>query len=100
MRPTESKVLRPANTSISFFPNVVSPLSAQGFPCISSRPIDPNHTLFEWTTDRPDRSEDTAEIEQAREVTFNTPVTIIEQDTRNMNLMHKSLRSPGLLGIR
>ena len=59
-----------------------------------------DHTLFEWTTDRPDWGENTAEIEQAREVTFNTPVTIMEQDPRNTNLMRKSLSSPGLLGIR
>ena len=32
-------------------------------------------------------------------MTYNTPVTIMEQDTRNMNPMHKSLSSPGLLGI-
>ena len=36
---------------------------------------------------------------QAREVTDHTTVTIIEQDTRKVNPMHKSLSSPGRLAI-
>lgn len=97
--PTVIQMVGRTRTSISCFPNEVSPLSAQGAARILSWPIESNSTLFDWATCRPDRDADAAEIEQAREVTDQTPVTIAEQGTHDMISFLRSPSPPGRLGI-
>jgi hypothetical protein len=48
----------------------------------------------------PDWGEDTPAIDQMRQAVLQTPMTIMEEDVRNMEPMFLSLSSPGLPGLR
>jgi phenylpropionate dioxygenase-like ring-hydroxylating dioxygenase large terminal subunit len=85
--------------SYSLFPNLTTPLSSRGFPFLAAWPVDPGHTFFEWTRFIPDWGEESAEIEAKRKAFLDTPLTVMEEDTRNMEPMFLSLSSPGLRGL-
>jgi len=97
--PTVLPLVKGATLSYSLFPNLTTPLAATGFPFLAAWPVGPDHTFFEWTTFIPDWGEDTPAIEAMRQRTLETPMTIMEEDTRNMEPMFLSLSSPGLPGL-
>jgi phenylpropionate dioxygenase-like ring-hydroxylating dioxygenase large terminal subunit len=96
---TVSPIVNGAVLTYSLFPNVTFPTSAKGYPFLAAWPVDPSHTFFEWTTFVPDWGDETATIEAMRTKTLETPMTIMEEDTRNMEPMFLSLSSPGLPGV-
>ncbi|MBN8841967.1 MAG: hypothetical protein J0H88_01875 [Sphingomonadales bacterium] len=97
---TVESIVNGAVLTYSLFPNLTTPTSARGLPILAAWPVDPAHTFFEWTSFVPDWGEDTPAIEQMREATLRTPMTIMEEDVRNMEPMFMSLSSPGLPGLR
>ncbi|WP_139792414.1 aromatic ring-hydroxylating oxygenase subunit alpha [Henriciella litoralis] len=97
--PTVREIVNGAVLTYSLFPNVTTPTSARGLPMLAAWPVGPAHTFFEWTSFVPDWGEDTPEVEKMRQVALDTPMTIMEEDVRNMEPMFMSLSSPGLPGL-
>jgi len=97
---TVQPIVNGAVLTYSLFPNLTTPTSARGLPILAAWPVDPAHTFFEWTSFVPDWGEDTPAIDQMRQATLQTPMTIMEEDVRNMEPMFLSLSSPGLPGLR
>lgn len=92
---------RCTSTAFSAFPNLITPVGATGMPFLTAWPIDVRTTLFEWTTFTPDVWGDgpspvTNPYWQGRLNGFDG---IMEEDTRNMAPMQRSLESPGLMGM-
>ena len=98
--PTVNGMTRCTSTAFSAFPNLVTPVSATGMPFLLAWPLDVGATRFEWITfcvdwgDVP--SPATGETWKGRLNGFDT---VMEEDTRNMAPMQKSLNSPGLRGM-
>ena len=98
--PTVNGMTRCTSTAFSAFPNLVTPVSSTGMPFLLAWPVDVGTTRFEWITftvdwgDQP--SPVTSDIWQARLTGFDRTM---EEDTRNMAPMQKSLNSPGLTGM-
>jgi len=84
----------------SLFPNWVSPVSTTGFPALLAWPIDVRTTCFEWITFVPDWGDKLhpgqSDAWKQRLAGFDI---VMEEDTRNMAPMQKSLESPGLTGM-
>jgi phenylpropionate dioxygenase-like ring-hydroxylating dioxygenase large terminal subunit len=97
---TVKSIVNGAVLTYSLFPNLTTPTSARGLPILAAWPVDPAHTFFEWTSFVPDWGGDTPAIERMREATLQTPMTIMEEDVRNMEPMFRSLSSPGLPGLQ
>ncbi|HCV00129.1 MAG: hypothetical protein CL897_04240 [Dehalococcoidia bacterium] len=97
---TVNGMTRCTSTAFSAFPNLITPVSATGMPFLLAWPLDVGTTRFEWITfcvdwgDAP--SPVTSEIWQQRLNGFDI---VMEEDTRNMAPMQKSLNSPGLVGM-
>ncbi len=97
---TVNGMTRCTSTAFSAFPNLVTPVSATGMPFLLAWPLDVGTTRFEWITftvdwgDQP--SPVTSDLWQARLAGFDRTM---EEDTRNMAPMQKSLNSPGLTGM-
>jgi phenylpropionate dioxygenase-like ring-hydroxylating dioxygenase large terminal subunit len=98
--PTVNGMTRCTSTAFSAFPNLVTPVSATGMPFLLAWPIDVRTTLFEWVTFCVDWGDGPSPVTtpewQARLSGFDV---IMEEDTRNMAPMQKSLESPGLQGM-
>ncbi len=98
--PTVNGMTRCTSTAFSAFPNLITPVSATGMPFLLAWPIDVGHTLFEWVTFCVDWGDGPSPVRtaewQARLDGFDG---VMEEDTRNMAPMQKSLNSPGLLGM-
>lgn len=97
---TVNGMTRCTSTAFSAFPNLVTPVSATGMPFLLAWPLDVGTTRFEWITfcvdwgDGPSPS--SSEVWQNRLDGFDV---VMEEDTRNMAPMQKSLNSPGLTGM-
>jgi len=99
--PTVNGMTRCSSTAFSAFPNMITPVSATGMPFLLAWPIDVRTTLFEWITYCVDWGKGpspalTSPEWQQRLTGFDV---VMEEDTRNMAPMQKSLESPGLLGM-
>ena len=98
--PTVNGMTRCTSTAFSAFPNLITPVSATGMPFLLAWPIDVQTTLFVWVTfcvvwgDGPSPVREPEW--QARLSGFDGTM---EEDTRNMAPMQKSLNSPGLKGM-
>jgi len=97
--PTVHPIVTGAVLAYSLFPNLTTPTNDKGLPILAAWPVDVAHTFFEWSTYAPDWGEDTPAIETQRKTVLETPMTIMEEDTRNMEPMFRSLSSPGLPGL-
>ena len=88
------------STAFSIFPNLITPVGATGMPFLLCWPIDIGHTLFEWVTFQNDwGDDDDPAIVEMRANRLHQRTIVMEEDTRNMTPMQKSLDSPGLIGI-
>ena len=88
------------STAFSIFPNLITPVGTTGMPFLLCWPIDIGHTLFEWVTFMNDwGDDDDPAIVQMRADRLHQRTVVMEEDTRNMTPMQKSLDSPGLIGI-
>ncbi len=98
--PTVNGMTRCTSTAFSAFPNLITPVSATGMPFLLAWPIDVQTTMFEWVTFCVDWGDGPSPVKepewQARLSGFDGTM---EEDTRNMAPMQKSLNSPGLTGM-
>ena len=98
--PTVNGMTRATSTAFSAFPNLITPVSATGMPFLLAWPIDVQNTLYEWVTFCMDWGDGPSPVRspewQARLSGFDV---VMEEDTRNMAPMQKSLNSPGLTGM-
>jgi phenylpropionate dioxygenase-like ring-hydroxylating dioxygenase large terminal subunit len=98
--PTVHPMVKNTSTAFSAFPNLITPVSATGMPFLLAWPLDVRTTLFEWVTFAVDwgdgPSPATMDSWQQRLSGFDV---VMEEDTRNMAPMQKSLDSPGLTGM-
>lgn len=102
--PTVNGMTRCTSTAFSAFPNLITPVSATGMPFLLAWPLDVGTTRFEWITfavdwgdgPSPALSGPSAEVWKMRLDGFDV---VMEEDTRNMAPMQKSLNSPGLTGM-
>ena len=98
--PTVNGMTRCTSTAFSAFPNLITPVSALGMPFLLAWPIDVQNTLYEWITFCVDWGDGLSPVRtpewQAKLSGFEV---VMEEDTRNMAPMQRSLNSPGLTGM-
>ena len=88
------------STAFSLFPNLTTPVGATGVPFLLAWPIDVARTLFQWASFLNDWGDDEdPAIVEMRAKRLHQRTIVMEEDTRNMTPMQKSLDSPGLIGI-
>ena len=97
---TVNGMTRCTSTAFSAFPNLVTPVAATGLPFLLAWPIDVRTTLFEWVTFCTDWGDGPSPVtDEAWQMRLNGFDSVMEEDTRNMAPMQKSLDSPGLVGM-
>ena len=96
--PTINAMVRSTSSAYSLFPNLISPLAAYGFPFLLFWPIDKGTTRLDWIHYGPkDWEGDVLPPHwQRRMDDFDT---IMEEDSRNMAPMQRSLESPAMKGV-
>ncbi len=97
---TVDEMTRSTSTAYSVFPNLITPLAADGFPFLIAWPIDIGTTRFDVIHYAPDWGDEESPVNskswRRRLEGFDV---VMEEDCRNMAPMQRSLDSPGLRGI-
>lgn len=91
-------MVRSTSSAYSIFPNLITPIASYGFPFLLFWPLSKNKTRLDWIHYGPkDWDGDVLPPHwQRRMEAFDL---IMEEDTRNLGPMQKSLESPALRGI-
>jgi phenylpropionate dioxygenase-like ring-hydroxylating dioxygenase large terminal subunit len=96
---TVPNIVRCTSSAYSVFPNLISPIAAYGFPFLLFWPIDKGTTRLDWVHYAKvdfDPAEGLPEHWKRRMDQFDL---IMEEDTRNMAPMQRSLESPAMTGV-
>lgn len=96
---TVNDMVRCTSTAYSVFPNLITPIAANGFPFITFWPIDKRTTRIDWTHYAPidfDPADGLPDHWSQRLESFGA---IMQEDFWNMAPMQKSLESPALRGV-
>ena len=95
---TVNPMIRSTSSAYSIFPNLITPLASYGFPFLLFWPLAKNKTRLDWIHYAPKNWEgdELPEVWKRRMDTFDL---IMEEDTRNLAPMQRSLESPALRGI-
>lgn len=96
---TVNDMVRCTSTAYSIFPNLITPIAANGFPFITFWPIDKRTTRIDWTHYAPidfDPADGLPDHWSQRLESFGA---IMQEDFWNMAPMQKSLESPALRGV-
>ncbi len=95
---TVNAMIRSTSSAYSIFPNLVTPLGAYGFPFLLFWPLAKDRTRLDWIHFAPKDwdGDDLPAQWMRRSQTFDQ---IMEEDTRNLGPMQRSLESPALRGI-
>jgi phenylpropionate dioxygenase-like ring-hydroxylating dioxygenase large terminal subunit len=96
--PSVNAMIRSTSSAYSIFPNLITPLASYGFPFLLFWPLAKNKTRLDWIHYGPKDwdGDDLPPQWQRRMETFDL---IMEEDTRNLAPMQRSLESPALRGI-
>jgi phenylpropionate dioxygenase-like ring-hydroxylating dioxygenase large terminal subunit len=96
--PSVNAMIRSTSSAYSIFPNLITPLASYGFPFLLFWPLAKNKTRLDWIHYGPKdwEGDDLPPQWQRRMETFDL---IMEEDTRNLGPMQRSLESPALRGI-
>jgi phenylpropionate dioxygenase-like ring-hydroxylating dioxygenase large terminal subunit len=96
--PAVNDMFRSTSSAFSFFPNLITPVGADGFPFLLFWPIDKRTTRLDWIFYAPKDwdGDDLPERWRNRIDAFNL---IMEEDRRNMAPMQRSLDSPAFQGV-
>ncbi len=91
-------MFRCTSSAYSLFPNLITPVGAEGFPFLVFWPLDIKTTRLDWIFYAPKDwdGDELPERWRRRIENFNL---IMEEDRRNMEPMQRSLESPGSTGI-
>ena len=96
--PTVNDMFRCTSSAFSMFPNLITPVSAEGFPFLLFWPLDKKTTRLDWIYYAPKDWDGDDLPEQWRRKLDNFNL-IMEEDRRNMAPMQRSLESPALRGV-
>jgi phenylpropionate dioxygenase-like ring-hydroxylating dioxygenase large terminal subunit len=91
-------MIRSTSSAYSIFPNLITPLASYGFPFLLFWPLAKNKTRLDWIHYAP-KDWDGEELPPHWERRMETFDQIMEEDTRNLGPMQRSLESPALRGI-
>jgi phenylpropionate dioxygenase-like ring-hydroxylating dioxygenase large terminal subunit len=97
--PTVNRMVRSTSSAYSVFPNLITPLAAYGFPFLLFWPIDKGTTRLDWihwSYRDWDPADGLPDLWKRRLDEFDR---IMEEDTRNMAPMQRSLESPAMRGV-
>lgn len=93
--PTVNDMVRSTSSAFSLFPNLITPIGASGFPFLSFWPIDKGTTRLDWSFFAP-KNWDGEELPAAWQKRLAGFDEIMEEDTRNMAPMQRSIESPAM----
>jgi phenylpropionate dioxygenase-like ring-hydroxylating dioxygenase large terminal subunit len=96
--PTVNDMIRCTSSAFGLFPNLITPVSAMGFPVISFWPLDKGTTRLDWTFYAP-KDWEGDELPQAWQDKIDNFWIIMEEDRWNMEPMQRSLESPAMTGV-
>jgi phenylpropionate dioxygenase-like ring-hydroxylating dioxygenase large terminal subunit len=97
--PTVGPMIRSTSSAYNLFPNVITPVSHNGFPFLLFWPIDKRTTHLEWVHYAP-KHWDGDELPDHWQRRMDTFDMIMEEDRRNMAPMQRSLESPAMRGVQ
>ena len=95
---TVNEMIRSTSSAYSIFPNLISPLAAYGFPFLMFWPLAKDKTRLDWVHYAP-KDWDGDELPDQWAQRMANFDQIMEEDTRNLEPMQRSLSSPALRGI-
>ncbi len=97
--PTVNAMVRSTSTAFNVFPNLITPIAAYGFPFLLFWPRDKGTTRLDGIHFGPKdwEGDEMPEHWKRRMDRFDQ---IMEEDTRNLAPMQRSLESPALSGVR
>jgi phenylpropionate dioxygenase-like ring-hydroxylating dioxygenase large terminal subunit len=96
--PAVNDMIRCTSSAFGLFPNLITPVSGDGFPFIFFWPIDQRTTRLDWIFYAPKdwEGDELPSRWRARIDAFNL---IMEEDRQNMAPMQRSLDSPAFTGV-
>lgn len=96
--PTVNDMFRCTSSAFSLFPNLISPVGAEGFPFLMFWPLDQRTTRLDWIYYAPKDWEGDRLPDHWQKKLDNFEI-IMEEDRRNMAPMQHALESPALRGV-
>lgn len=96
--PTVNNMFRCTSSAFSLFPNLITPVGAEGFPFLLFWPLDKRTTRLDWIFYAP-RDWDGDDLPDHWRKKLDNFNIIMEEDRRNMAPMQRSLESPALQGV-
>jgi phenylpropionate dioxygenase-like ring-hydroxylating dioxygenase large terminal subunit len=96
---TVNDMVRCTSSAYSIFPNLITPIAANGFPFITFWPIDESTTRIEWTHYALEDFPDESALPPHWKVHLENFDRIMDEDFWNMAPMQRSLRSPAMRGV-
>ena len=95
---TVNPLIRSTSSAYSIFPNLITPIAAYGFPFLLFWPLDKKTTRLDWIHWGP-KDWDGDELPPHWQKRMDQFDEIMEEDTRNMAPMQRSLESPAMRGV-
>jgi hypothetical protein len=96
--PTVSDVVRSTSTAYGLFPNLITPLAADGFPFLLFWPIDRGTTKLDWIHYAP-KDWEGDELPTRWQRRMDGFDRVMAEDVQNMAPMQRSLESPAMRGV-
>ena len=96
---TVNDMVRCTSSAYSIFPNLITPIAANGFPFITFWPIDEATTRIDWTHYALEDFADEGELPPHWKARLDNFDRIMDEDFWNMAPMQRSLRSPAMRGV-
>ena len=96
---TVNDMVRCTSSAYSVFPNLITPIAANGFPFITFWPLDEATTRIDWTHYALEDFADDAVLPPHWKVRLDNFDRIMDEDFWNMAPMQRSLRSPAMRGV-
>ena len=94
-----SSLVRCTSSAYSIFPNLITPIAANGFPFITFWPIDKTTTRIEWTHYALEDFGPVPELPSQWQTRLQNFDRIMDEDIWNMAPMQTSLESPAMRGV-
>lgn len=96
---TVNDMVRCTSSAYSIFPNLITPIAANGFPFITFWPIDKSTTRIEWTHYALEDFGPDPELPPQWRTRLQNFDRIMDEDIWNMAPMQRSLESPAMRGV-
>lgn len=96
---TVNDMVRCTSSAYSVFPNLITPIAANGFPFITFWPLDKSTTRIEWTHYAIEDFGSDPDLPPHWTARLENFDRIMDEDFWNMAPMQKSLESPAMTGV-